>query len=309
MTLMELLVAVAILVILILIFGMVLSSSQKVITTAQGKMRANSAVAAIAEVFRKDIAMASQHGFLCITQAATADATPQLFLATAGPVASATANEKATGTITAFGVVCNVASGRPVLWRAAWLLKDANAPVGGIDQSVTDIIYATDFARVQVWNRVIANGVVDTLQNPNLPDPAAPYLPDLPPTPTDIDNVNRLWRYLATDCTALDIRWADGQRDAGNNLIWYGLRWDPDPNHQPTPIVVGPTKDAAWASKVLGDGTVEFNAGGGIYRALWTHENLNNWPKAIKIRFRLADPTLPEEVRSAWYEVICPVGQ
>lgn len=45
---------------------------------------------------------------------------------------------------------------------------------------------------------------------------------------------------------------------------------------------------------------------------LWTHQNQTNWPKAIKISFRINDPSMPRELRGntgVAYEVISTVGE
>ena len=48
---------------------------------------------------------------------------------------------------------------------------------------------------------------------------------------------------------------------------------------------------------------------------LWTHQNQDNWPKAIKISFKINDPSMPKEFRDEnningiAYEVISTIGQ
>jgi hypothetical protein len=62
-------------------------------------------------------------------------------------------------------------------------------------------------------------------------------------------------------------------------------------------------------------GDVEVSIEGLTYCALWTHHNQKNWPKAIKIRFRIYEKRMPKEFRGTdgkggmEYEVICNLGQ
>ncbi len=44
---------------------------------------------------------------------------------------------------------------------------------------------------------------------------------------------------------------------------------------------------------------------------LWSHQDQTNWPRAIRIRFAIKDPSMPKELQGAGhpYEVICTVGQ
>jgi type II secretory pathway pseudopilin PulG len=41
---------------------------------------------------------------------------------------------------------------------------------------------------------------------------------------------------------------------------------------------------------------------------LWTHQNTTNWPRAVRITFAIKDPSMPKELRTGQYEVICIVG-
>ncbi|MFW6146747.1 MAG: PulJ/GspJ family protein [Planctomycetota bacterium] len=96
------------------------------------------------------------------------------------------------------------------------------------------------------------------------------YNDDLTVPPTNLGEIGQLWQVLSAWCTELEIAWTDGPAGGGGGGV---LDWNED-------------------------------------AALWTHHDQNAWPVAIRIRFRLVDPTLPEEMRGDgyWYEVICPVG-
>ena len=318
MTIMELLVAMAVLAVLILVFNLILSQSQKVVKGGQAKMQANSAVAAIGEVMRTDIRQASQNGFLCITQADTyliPYRPPQVFLATAGPAPSLTGIQKATGTVTAYGL-CNVpppgGTDPALLWRASWLLL-YGGPAAAFDRDIVN----TDLGWVQRRPRGDINlVVVDSLRTATDGSMRPIFVPVTLTTPPEtLENVNVLWKYLASNCKALSVMWTDGSDAAAGapvNLNWYGITFTIDYSTDPKGIVsygVVP-KDNNWSSKdITTSGAVEFDAGSDVYRALWTNEDQQAWPKAVKFRFVLSDPALPTEFTSLEYEIICPIGQ
>ena len=95
--------------------------------------------------------------------------------------------------------------------------------------------------------------------------------------PVTASQLKDLWQVLVVAISDFEVKWTDGTKDADGLLKWYG------PNQGPT----NPT--------------------------LWTHENADNWPKAIKISFRINDPSMPKEFRDGnagiAYEVICTVGE
>ncbi|MCK4601117.1 MAG: prepilin-type N-terminal cleavage/methylation domain-containing protein, partial [Phycisphaerae bacterium] len=150
LTLIELMAAVAVLAMMILIFNMVLSQSQKVVYTVQVSIDANRTASAVEHVIRSDIRRLSKNGFLCITQAD--DGSPQLFYATAGPTLSLTGGDTGTGSFTAMGL-CDYASAageEKLLWRAAWVLNE------GTPSQASDC-WDLDFADVQKCARADLN--------------------------------------------------------------------------------------------------------------------------------------------------------
>lgn len=82
-TLIELLVAVLVLVIMILAFSAILSQGQQVVSTSQRIIRANAQAAAIAQVFRRDVAAITTDGFLRISTTS-----PALVFTAVGPFVS-----------------------------------------------------------------------------------------------------------------------------------------------------------------------------------------------------------------------------
>ena len=295
LTLVELLVAISILVILILIFNMVFTQSQKVVARSQAKMRGTAAVAAIAEVIRTDLRGLTFNGFLCITQAAQGDP-PQLLFTTAGFASSLTsAGGKATATISGYGL-CENPEKKKLFWHASWLLDAGGTAARETDVFKIDLSDLGPYARAQLSAQLI--------QRRLLTDTYVPTKVDVPPA--TLNDMKLLWKYLHANCSALGITWTDGELDSGKNVKWYGLEYELDDGN--VKVVVN-EKDEDWNTKNPMTGNPEFNGGSGRYRALWTHHDQINWPKALKIRFRVSDPSLPAEFRDVDYEVICPIGK
>ena len=40
----------------------------------------------------------------------------------------------------------------------------------------------------------------------------------------------------------------------------------------------------------------------------WTYLNPNDWPKAIRVKFKMIDPSMPGDFQNVYYEVVCPLG-
>ena len=277
-TILELLVAVTILLIMISIVGMILSSSRKLAKTAQGKMRANAAAAAIAEVLRDDVRRVTKNGFLCVTEWG---GRPRLLLTAAGHAQSLTVSDGGTGEFLCYGIDDNQAdpasTTNDILFRVGWILNES---------AIGSDILNWDLSDLQMLPRADVNGAVNELLSNSKTD--ALRIP-----PLTLTEVGELWKVVATHCSNVSILWTDGTLDGGN-LRWYGS---------------GSPKDSNWSTRNVYSNKTEFNDGSGAYRALWTQRNQNNWPLAIKVRFQLRDPQMPPEFDKVDYEVICPVGQ
>jgi len=306
MTIIELLVAVTIMVIMILAFGTILTQSRRVVSGTQRMIRSNSQAAALGQTFRQDIRRATQQGLLCITQTAPGSS-PRLLITIAGPVPSKTRPLVGTGGFAHFGLSANASPmatpGNYVLFAQRWVLI-AGAGMGG------DIWATMDLANVQALRRHDPD--------PDKPDmnktctnvcdfsPGGMIAPVSIP-PRDLSEVNALWQVLADKCQWLSIMWTDGT-DTGGALNWYGIdrvvtndQGTPDPEDDVWEYQVRAQSGSAWEDLDIAHETIEFDADDNdTYRALWTHHDQNNWPKAIRIRFKLPG--------QAPYEVICPVG-
>jgi len=278
-TILELLVAVTILLMMISMVGMILSSSRELAKTAQGKMRANAAAAAIAEVLRDDVRRGTKNGFLCVTEW---KGRVRLVATAAGHAQSLTVKDGGTGELICYGIDDNRAdpasTTNDILFRVGWILNEsASGPdIWNLDLSDLQLLPWADVN--SAINAVLSGSKTDTLRVP----------------PLTLADVGELWKVVATHCSNVSILWTDGTLDARGNLEWYGP---------------GSPKDSKWSSRNVYSNKTEFNAGAGAYRALWTQRNQNNWPLAIKVRFQLRDPQMPPEFEKVDYEVICPVGQ
>jgi len=295
LTMIELLVAVVILIIIMLAFGMIITTIQATVSTGQQTMRSNAAAAAIIDTLRGHVRQATQHGFLAVTQTEHSDA-PVLVLTTAGVIPSKTAAESSTGGLVCVGMCENQAEpgSFDVLYCQSWVLSEAGS---------SDDILSFDLANLQRFDRMAINeGIVRWVCD---------HCPGGPQSDAGIrvpcgslTDVNALWQVLADNCEWISIMWTDGTTGL-NGLVWYGVDYD-----QHSGSYVRRQKDENWSTVdaptwAADADIVEFNGDPGLgtplYRALWTHHNQNNWPRALKIKFKLEDHDNP-------YEVICPIG-
>ncbi len=307
-TMIELLVAVTILVVMLLMFAMILTQSQKVVSGAERMMRRNAAAMAIKDTFREDIRRATKHGFLCITQGAP-NSSPMMLITTAGPTPSKTHGVSGSAGMACFGLATNHATNQDdVLFYQRWVLKSGTGfPGSGVNTDIQEI----DLADLQVLPRHPG-------ANPNINDTITTICDETPPTsdvlgaiwipprPGNSNDVGALWQVLATDCQYLSIMWTDGKdRDNNNQIDWYGVDFDGN-DYVGYAYTGGKPNKTVWRGNTISPSVqqIEFQEGG-CYRALWTHEYQNNWPKAIRIRFSLGDD--PNNLED--FEVICPVGR
>ncbi len=284
MTLIELMVAVALLAIMIASFSMILNGVQKLVYGSEAAMRANAAASAVEYVIRKDIRSISMNGFLCIGQ--SSDNTPMLLYSTAGTSFSVTSGVSGDGCVTGLGL-CPMNSGsNTMMWRGSWVLA-------GPSSTTTNDIWKLSFADIQGTTRQSLNdNIVNYIRTVAPKGPAG-----LPVPPVNLNDMGELWKYLAENCSNLTIMWTDGTLDGANGpLKWYGAG---SPK--------GPVGADVNAKDGDGDYYIEFNDGG--YRALWSQHNQNDWPKAIKISFTLNDVSKSTGVTAIVYEIICPLSK
>jgi type II secretory pathway pseudopilin PulG len=296
MTLIELLVSITILAMMILAFSTILVQSQRLVSVAQSTRRSYALSSSIARIIRSDVRRASQNGFLAITTGQ--DGTPRLILTAAGVAHSLLSDAKGTGAFICYGLGDNAADAeRKVLWRPAYVLnRFATPPSVSTDGDRLNL----DLADLQNLAKADDPNNPGGLTMDSVVDKIAGFDPSLRVPPESLGDINELWQVLATDVkdNSLSITWTDGTADGYNNLNWYGI----DPQHRDGPILRSGKTD------------IEIDTTGG-YRALWTHHDQTNWPRAIKIRFTTVDRNMPREFRGTDgqggldFEVICNLGQ
>lgn len=324
MTMTELIVAVAVLSIMVLGFGQLLTSSQKVVKETQDNQRQNNVAQAVADVIRADLGKITKNGFLCITQRSTYTSHPRLLFTTAGMSPSKTDAVVGSGGISVYGPVrldlrdgfgFDTNCARGAMLRQGWVMSTDS--VSGIsDVWNTDLDTITSMTRVEM-NELIGNYSSSGPESGTLLRAISDDHLDLDWPPTDLNELKGLWQFLSTRNTAVDIMWTDGSK-SGTDLNWYGVRYVdpyervPKNDGYPSWSSVSGSSEAARESFL--ETNMEFKAYGGGYRALWTRHDQSNWPKAIKLVFRVYDEAMAGEFTtqstSQWYnryEVIVPI--
>jgi type II secretory pathway pseudopilin PulG len=315
LTIIELIVAVAIMVIMILVFGMILTQSQKVVSGSQKIMQSNNTAAAIANVIRNDLRKITKNGFLCITQY-DGDDRPYLLFTTAGLVRSKLLNYTATGGLSTYGFTDDSSGNRNILFHQGWVGIKFN-PDGFHYDAFVDAGFIKDVINVglediQKMPRVDINTFINLLYS----DGPIPKDNTLSCRPETLSGLNDAWQFLTDEIVNLNIMWTDGTRDlATNELYWYGISSSENADNANSKDSATDEPSDEWDGLVFAPGVAEFDAGGGDYRALWTRHDQNNWPTAIKIKFKIRDPNLSAAAENEgttigqgiWYEVICPI--
>lgn len=303
-TLMELMISVVVMVLMMLAFGMIVTEAQKVVSTTENVIRGNMTADTIARVIQNDFAQLTKTGFLCIvTKEGSGNHTPVLLFTTSGLKYSKIDAMSGNCGISIYGHANNDAaeSNYPLFLRLGWILNSA-------DTSTSNDVWPIDMSTLQGYTRFqLSRDIIDPLRN--LPT-------ELTVPPVEWSQVQNLWEVMATESNRLSILWTDGTKDAFNNINWYGIDSNADGDNwfasklDYDSVVEGLDEEA----DVDNLANIEFNSsatgGTGGYEALWTHHDTSNWPKAIKIRFRLRDQEIGKEHTEDGYtdyEVICNI--
>ena len=305
MTLMELIVAVAVLAIMILGFGQIVGQAQRVVTVSQNNMRSNAIAEAINRTIQNDLSKITKNGFLCISQQTETNAWPQLFFLKAGTTRSKTHNVTGLAGVSSYGQADNkhtndeygdTLSG--LFIRQSWVLSTLSVS-GPSDIWNSDLSAIQAKTRDELHDLVGRPGVMDGLRDAL---PGSLYVP-----PVEPNDLNALWQVLSAEVNGVSIMWADGTKD-GSNLLWYGVGFKDYTTSEGL-------RDVVWKGGLTQENAsfdpsdysqIEFNVNTTTpsrYRAFWTFHNQNNWPKAIKVSYRILDPTLTESAKESYYTV------
>jgi len=271
-TLLELMVAVAVISVMVLGFGAVLSQARRVVTTAERRMRADAAASAIARVIRRDMQNISKYGFLYISD-------KNLMLTTAGAAPSLTSSATGTGPVIGTGSIVSYTlgpnagpGGGNIFFRQGFVLRKLGdppppAPSNPRYTPAYGDCMNLNFAELQA----MPSGNIDDLilevlsyAPGGLGGPGEVFYP-----PTTVAHVDTMWQLLTPYCFSLSISYTNPA---------YGT--DPD--------------EPFWA---LGAANTWYN-------------NTNDWPKAVRITFTLTEEGIVAEALEGTitYEVIAALG-
>lgn len=268
LTLIELMVALAVMAVMVLGFGMILSSAQSVVSGSQAEMRSNQQAAAVARTLRQDFARITKQGFLYI--GTDGNGAPIVVFSDAAYFDSEFSEASGHAAIITYGQAPNVTSAsEPILFRRTMILQQhtptyRDFDIRGWPEDVVKDGSARQ-GRDLSWYTALEK---DTLRS-NIVSNFAWVPSGLGvPTPNSLTAHEKLWQVVAVNVHDLQI---------------------------------------AWATSEDGQGDLNWQTSGGF----WTHHDQNNWPVAVKIRFRIRDKNMPAEFRenNEYYEVLCPVGR
>ena len=322
MTLIELMVSVAIMVIMIMGFGMIMNTSQKVVRTTQANIRSNAIAEAISRAIRYDLEnIQKAGGYLCIRSSTDDSSSPMLFYTPDGgvPIHSVTHRSGGTSYLLAYGLTDNASdnitginTAAYILLRQRWVRDTEPSPEPESDQWNFPAINS----RWEFYTRIEAD------LEPNKPDNWPDWRIGIPAR--NVNDVERSWQVLSTEVNGLSIMWYDGNE-------WYGIDCSDPDNGDPIsgnsisakrkpptvridvenfPEPADPEPDNIGDALAVNT-LFEFDIDSGdfpddpTYLAMWgPSQGATLWPRAIRVSFRLIDPTLKEGeggVRTRYY--------
>lgn len=321
MTLIELTVSLAILALMVLAFGQILKSSQKVVTGGEGVMKSSAAAAAIIAQIREDFACQSPDSFLAIVapvdDSLITDSKPVLTFTTVKPADSHYANVQANASLVWYGAVPQLAkynNGTPMLARGAWLLNGMqDNPIYVPTGFPTDVLVDgnTNTGHTLASLSQMLREDVDDL-------PEYGTIAGINTFPTLASGTDRLWEVLCEDLRAISVHWC--KLDAAGkvyvdskNHSWFGYRAERSKDNKRWKVAwtTVDEKDLATLDTLNnGKNDVEMKfpvaaAAGDAYMAFWDRDSgAGQWPASIRITMELGvEGAESPEI----YEVICPV--
>lgn len=326
-TLVELMISVVVMVLMMLAFGMIVTEAQQVVSTSENKIHSNSVADTIRRVVEWDFSHAAANGPLCISSRTDATSGPRFIVRTEISSSSPGRRSKlynytSSDGLTSYGLVDARSDYAPltsnILCRQSWL-----AP-GTVWSAQNNTYFEGDVLNLDVTTLIenplpptpVTRTDIDTYINDFLtavlPDTKQIYLP-----PQSLADINILWEVLSAEANGVSVMWTDGSDgNADGNIDWYGVGFNPTISSNGMNYVVWKNDPSSQPDPHSPDLTEYQNADDG-YRALWTTSNWNQRPKAIKISFRLLDPSIGDIKENTYttsggnerayikYEIIC----
>ena len=282
LTLMEMMVSLAVLVMIMLAFNAILSQSQRVVVTSQNMTGANAQAMAISQVLRQDLSSITRDGFLAIVGPTNeSPPTPQAIIFTAtGTYDSRTfPNTTANAAVVCYSI--REDAGRKLIPDI--LCREANllAMTGGAGVWEQDVmnVYLSDIG-AHTREEISTDVLADLADNYS---PSAYY--PVNSRPAGLEDVLASWRLLGANCTRFSVQWLASDDN------WYGPKADGSDEYDSFAPSPGGSADIETDIETLRDTDA--------YMALWSWHDKTNWPRAVKIRFTISERD---------YEVICEIG-
>jgi len=198
-TLLELMVAVAIMAIIMLAFGGLLTQANLVVTEGEKRMRADAAASAISRIVRGDIRKITKNGFLRISG-------NKLVLVTAGRMQSSFGNYSGDGAIIVYGRH----DASKTLYRKILILSK-DAPDGIVDCLRWNGA-GVSLAGLQVMNLDDMTRLID-----HVVSELDTTLGIMAYPPQTLSQVSTMWIVLAGNCTELNISQRQPDNDSWNS--------------------------------------------------------------------------------------------
>lgn len=210
LTLVELMVSVAVLSIIAVTFTTILSQSQRVVSTSQQSMRANSTAAALAQTIQKDFRRITHNGFIRI--AGLTGEGQRLYFVCAGPSRSVTSYTLGTACIIGYGVCDNPNGEGKVLYRTNWVLHRESGDKADFTLDADDVFRA-DLADIQRLDRIGMRDLIDEELESNYPH-------EIPVPPENLDEIEDLWMVLREGVEEVQFYYTTGEVNSDGELEW-----------------------------------------------------------------------------------------
>lgn len=225
MTLIELLVSLAVMSIIIVAFGTIMTQTQKVVDKSNTLMQANATASAVAQVIREDIASLYKDGFLD-----THGGTVCMDFTAVGTYRSVFDPNVCSNAARIFYFLDPNAPTDPnkqTLFRCAFLLCPQGPPSGGPDANGDDVLYNRYLTCYQDGNSGVYGLDLSNMWGSQFPSPVT--LPI-----TEPNQVDKAWPVLATKCTRFAVSFLNPNTGKWDSNSSNGYAWVPSNPSSPT---------------------------------------------------------------------------